>query len=118
VGEEEYVIMAIKFQKTWHGYLILVVLVVALILGLVQKFFEPIESEGDFPVPIGVLSEETCTVAGGTWNACGSSCRGDTAEACIMVCVEQCECEKNADCPFGYSCLEKIDGIGLCSVSS
>ncbi|MFA6522727.1 MAG: hypothetical protein WCT24_04010 [Patescibacteria group bacterium] len=106
------------FKKPWQGYLLLVVLLIALILGIVQHFSKPNTEDRAFPSPSAILNAETCGVAGGVWNACGSACRATPNVACIDVCVEQCECKKNSECPFGYSCVDKIEGTGICSNSS
>lgn len=64
-----------------------------------------------------VLDELSCKAAGGNWNACGSACRGmDTGKACITLCVAQCLCKADDDCPYGYACGAVIDGEGICQV--
>lgn len=99
--------------KMWHGILLVGILITAIILGVLQRMNS---SEEDIPQNISViLNEETCQVSGGVWNACGSACRGmDDAIPCIEVCVNYCECLSDNQCPFDYSCVEKIDGIGIC----
>ncbi|MDQ7815094.1 MAG: Gmad2 immunoglobulin-like domain-containing protein [Patescibacteria group bacterium] len=62
------------------------------------------------------LSEESCAERGGTWNDCGSLCRGKPAgTVCAQVCVPQCECRSQEQCPTGYACGEILDdGVGIC----
>lgn len=62
------------------------------------------------------LTREMCEGAGGTWNACGSACRGLGPDegACIQVCVEMCECQSNNQCPDGFECGEYVNGTGIC----
>ncbi|MBU0613656.1 hypothetical protein KJ766_00005, partial [Patescibacteria group bacterium] len=74
--------------RPWEGYLLLVVIVIACILGIFQWL-----SKGDVQTEIPVLlTQETCKASGGIWNECGSACRGDQVDACMEVCVEYCEC--------------------------
>lgn len=102
--------------QTWHVILLAGILLVALSLSLVNRFSV---RNNDAIRPIPILNAETCLIAGGEWNDCGSACRGQSEEeACIQVCVEVCECGADSDCPFGYSCKDVIEGIGICSVSS
>lgn len=62
-----------------------------------------------------VLTEASCSEAGGYWNACGSACRGvSEGEACISLCVEQCECESDDQCPAGFACQDIIGDFGVC----
>ena len=66
-----------------------------------------------------VLTKETCTMAGGSWNECGSACRGMSSGVCIAMCVQQCECGGSAGykCPQGYTCKpdSKVAGSkGIC----
>lgn len=69
--------------------------------------------------PITDISEQQCRDAGGNWNECSSPCLGEESDACIQVCVAQCECGGIAgfNCPEGYEC--KIsdnypDAMGRC----
>jgi hypothetical protein len=64
------------------------------------------------------LTQASCEEAGGTWNACGSACRGQEEGACIQVCVEMCECQSNNQCPDGFECGDYIDGTGICKPES
>lgn len=96
-----------KYQP-WHGYLLLGIIFIAIVLGVVQK-----TQKKDKPV---VMSQATCEKAGGNWNACGSACRGSD-DPCIEVCIAQCECTENNECPTGYSCTDFIDNTGICSKS-
>ncbi len=100
--------------KTWEGYLIFVVFIIAGILGIFQWMMSGDEVE-DIKV---VLTHETCRAAGGIWNDCGSACRGNDVDSCIEVCVEYCECTRQGQCPFNYSCEDPVNGIGICLSSS
>lgn len=73
----------------------------------------------DQPINTSILSERSCTQAGGRWNECGSACRGaPPGTACILVCVTYCECGPGNDfnCPLGYSCQQILNdtNIGVC----
>jgi hypothetical protein len=108
--------MKTKAFQTHHLILTIGILLVALSLSLVNRFSL---RDNDNVIVQPILTESTCNVAGGTWNSCGSACRGQIGEtACIQVCVEMCECGVDSDCPFGYSCKDMIEGIGICSASS
>jgi hypothetical protein len=62
-----------------------------------------------------VITEASCNEAGGYWNACGSACRGMSEdEACISLCVEQCECANDSECPSGFACEDIIGEFGVC----
>lgn len=97
-----------KYQS-WHGFLLLGIIFIAIVLGVVQQMQQKNE-----PV---VMSQTTCEEAGGIWNACGTACRGSD-EPCIEVCVAQCECATSNECPAGHECGDFIDNIGVCSKSS
>ena len=60
------------------------------------------------------ITADRCLAAGGTWNSCGSACRGKETDVCIELCVEYCECNSSAQCPVGRSCGDVIDGVGIC----
>lgn len=65
------------------------------------------------------LSSESCRVAGGSWNECGSLCRGKPAgTVCAQVCVPQCECTVGREqCPEGYACAaDPSVAEGVCRV--
>jgi hypothetical protein len=65
------------------------------------------------------LTEELCTSSGGTWNECGSACRGaDDETVCIQVCVAYCECQNSEQCPANLSCSDFIDGQGICTATN
>lgn len=105
-----------KNFQPWHGLILLAVLIIAAVLGIVQRTGEPrVEPEPEIPI---IINEETCQVAGGTWNACGSACRTAPDMPCIQLCVEYCECISDDQCPFGAHCKDIIDGIGVCSSDS
>ncbi|MBI4437604.1 hypothetical protein HY631_01495 [Candidatus Uhrbacteria bacterium] len=61
-----------------------------------------------------VLTESSCTTAGGIWNACGSACRTTPDAPCIEVCVEYCQCASDTQCPTGLTCGDFVDGVGVC----
>jgi hypothetical protein len=68
-----------------------------------------------------VLTAAACAKAGGTWNECGSLCRGKPAgTVCAQVCVPQCECTVGEkQCPQGYSCASDLPaGDGVCKVGT
>lgn len=102
--------------KPWHGYLILFVIIVSLVLGAVQRFGEVRRVETKTVIPV-ILSEETCIVSGGNWNSCASSCRKTPNVPCIEVCVPVCECSGDASCPYGTICKDYVNNIGICSSS-
>ncbi|MDA0208161.1 MAG: hypothetical protein O3B64_02010 [bacterium] len=98
----------------FHLVLGFCVILFAAILGVVQL----INNEADaLPEPVNLieLSEQMCVSSGGQWNSCSSACRGEEEGACIQVCVEVCECTSNDTCPFGFACINIIDGIGICA---
>jgi hypothetical protein len=97
--------------QSWYGWFWLLIVVVALLLGLWQRFTQ---SENPSAVDITYLNEQTCTDSGGHWNDCGSACRNEPGEPCIQVCVAYCECQATDQCPFGYVCGEVIDNTGIC----
>ena len=101
--------------QSWHGFLLIGVVIVALVLGMTERFLKK-----DTTPPVSViLNEETCTAAGGTYNACASACRTlPDGVPCIEVCVPVCECGTNDQCPFGYVCMDYVGLIGICSNSS
>jgi hypothetical protein len=46
-----------------------------------------------------------CDSAHGSWNDCGSACRGaPEGTVCPMYCVAYCGCASSSDCPGGYRC--------------
>lgn len=73
------------------------------------------------PIPAPPLSPELtqkgCEDAGGTWEVCGSACRGQEDAPCIEVCVPYCLCKTDAACPDSYACTEKIEGEGVCKIA-
>lgn len=60
------------------------------------------------------LTNETCTNSGGTWNECGSACRGQDTKFCVEMCISYCECKQNEDCPKNYICGDYVEEIGIC----
>jgi len=71
---------------------------------------EPIE-----PEPENGLTQASCEAGGGTWNECGSACRGAApGTPCILMCVPYCECATDEQCPADLSCGAFIDGTGIC----
>lgn len=68
------------------------------------------------PTGLAELTPATCVQAGGTWNECGSLCRGKSADTvCAQVCVPQCECSAGKGCPEGYACISGVpSGEGVC----
>lgn len=81
------------------------------------------ENNGTF----GGITQEMCDAARGHWNECGSACRGaPEGTACIMMCVQYCECGGIAGfgCPPGYLCTDYLpkypngdpvpDAMGIC----
>jgi len=60
------------------------------------------------------FGERACESVGGVWEACGSACRGREIDVCITVCVEQCLCVSEVQCPEGMVCGEFIDQEGIC----
>lgn len=68
------------------------------------------------------ITKKMCTDAGGSWNDCGSSCRGGPVDAvCTAVCVPYCECGGIAGfkCPAGCVCGDYLpkgaaDAMGIC----
>lgn len=78
---------------------------------------QPVESPEISPVgEIGdvLMDEATCTSSGGAWEACGSACRGQETDVCVTICVQQCLCLTDDQCPDGYTCGEFIDDEGVC----
>lgn len=68
--------------------------------------------------PSSDLTASVCADAGGTWNECGSACRAEPdAEACILICVQYCECASDAQCPDGFACGDYVNGTGVCKAS-
>jgi len=99
--------------ESWHGWMFLIIVVSALILGVVQKVTAPDQEE--IREERGELTVLSCEEAGGAWNMCGSACRSaEVSEACIEVCVEYCECTSTNECPTGYGCVDVVNGIGVC----
>ncbi|MBU1126520.1 MAG: hypothetical protein ABH826_02120 [Patescibacteria group bacterium] len=95
--------------QSWHGWLLLAIVFISIVLALFQHFNPRPEEE----VPV-VMSQASCVEAGGSWNACGSACRG-SAEPCIQVCVAECQCATNEQCPNGFVCKDFIDNSGICT---
>lgn len=73
---------------------------------------DQIDTGSDFET----LSQLSCEIAGGTWNACGSACRTNPEGICIEVCVEYCECQEDTQCPDSLKCLDYVDGVGVCAL--
>lgn len=94
--------------KSWHGYLLLAVVIVAVVLGLFQKFGSP---RVDDYLPI-TLNSYSCEASGGDWNDCKDwFCPDDAVcESCRVGCV----CEINNDCPFGYACGDDSYAVRIC----
>tara|TARA_Y100000590_G_scaffold300862_1_gene339202 strand:- start:321 stop:653 length:333 start_codon:yes stop_codon:yes gene_type:complete len=101
-----------KKRIPWQIVLVIGVVLVAMVLGIGRLIAG--DTGGGTADPLVQIEEPACTAAGGEWNSCGSPCRGTDSEFCIQVCVGQCMCESNEDCPFGYECSDKIDGKGIC----
>jgi len=73
----------------------------------------------DMQKEVKEMTKELCESSKGNWNECSSPCLGTDAEACIQVCVAQCECGGIAEfnCPFGYKCrltVKITDEMGVC----
>lgn len=107
--------MAASQEKSvFAAAMIIIIVVVALSI----RFYDSYTSDGSsirVEESVIILDKAACGAAGGSWNSCGSACRGQEDEgACIQVCVAQCECKVDDECPFGYSCKEMIDGVGIC----
>jgi hypothetical protein len=69
------------------------------------------------PTAPAELTAETCSRAGGTWNECGSLCRGKPpGTVCAQICIPQCECTVGEkQCPDGYACASDLPaGDGVC----
>lgn len=65
--------------------------------------------------PNGGVTQAACGDAGGSWNECASACRGaDPNSPCILMCVQECECLSNDQCPAGTTCQEYVDTVGVC----
>ena len=67
----------------------------------------------------GGITKKQCTDAKGSWNDCGSPCAGASADYCIEVCQQQCECGGIAGfkCPEGFKCRlsgKIADEMGVC----
>lgn len=61
------------------------------------------------------LDKTACEAAGGTFNECGSACRGAAPNTpCIMMCVMYCECASSSQCPNDMTCGDFVDGTGVC----
>ena len=105
--------------QTWHIILLVGILVVALVLGVMQRLNQRTQEDGGLDnTPPVLLNAQSCGAAGGTWNECGSACRGQEDEgACIAVCVAYCECADSNACPFGSECVNYINGVGVCANS-
>lgn len=105
--------------QPWHALILVGVIVVAVVLGLVQRAGEPVIVEPEQQrLPI-IINEQTCIDSGGIWNDCGSACRGASEDVpCIALCVEYCECTDDTQCPFGSTCSDFIQDKGICSSDS
>jgi hypothetical protein len=108
-------------KKSWIVIAIAVV-VVLILMGFVFVLFMPFPSDPD----IVDLNEETCNVAGGHWNECGSKCSiknaGNPGAVCVQVCEPLCECGGIAGfrCPRGYNCIMPTgvaDALGYCAAN-
>lgn len=99
-------------HKRLRLYLLLfvVILITATVLFIVQTVSD--QQGGDEQDVI--LTEATCTAAGGYWNECGSACPEDKEAPCIALCVEVCECASDDQCPFAWTCQYLYDEIGVC----
>jgi len=80
--------------KSWHLYLMLAVLFIALVLGMVQRIQQ--WRTGEPYEEYSVMNQLTCEASGGVWEN------------------DACSCERNAQCPFSYECNQE----GLCSEGS
>lgn len=86
-------------------------------LATVMPAKNPAANKSDIPE----ITAASCYQAGGSWNECGSLCRGKSADTvCAQVCVPQCECVVGGNkCPDGYACLSDVtSGEGVCRVGS
>lgn len=57
-----------------------------------------------------LATAESCAVVGGIWNECSSPCLGTAKEVCAAVCIAQCECMSDVQCPLGYKCRQTAAG--------
>lgn len=107
-------------KNSWAFTLVGVVIVVAIILGVVQRMWEVPNAEVQAPIETQALSESSCEDAGGAWDTCGSTCRGEEAEdpnvICVEVCHEYCYCSHDGECPADHHCVEYINDTGVCEV--
>lgn len=95
---------------------ILMMILVVTITALAIRFAGLNNVPDEFQDPLSkVVTEASCKAAGGNWNSCASACPPD-AEACIEICIEQCECNDTNQCPFGSKCVLK-NNIGVCETS-
>ncbi|MBI5793487.1 hypothetical protein HZA87_00140 [Candidatus Uhrbacteria bacterium] len=97
------------------GLLVVLVLIVAVILSASKDFGR--DKDTSVRPQDGtreVLTEDSCTASGGTWNSCGSACRTTPDAPCIEVCVEYCECTSDSQCPAGLLCSDVVDDVGVC----
>lgn len=68
------------------------------------------------------MSKELCESSGGSFQECGSACRGaPEGTVCTMQCVQYCNCGGIAGftCPDGYYCTDYLpegaaDAMGIC----
>lgn len=101
-------------MKTWNNLFILSLPFFVVLFALILTMWRIADRTEMKRAGIEELTESTCTAAGGGWNSCGSACRGSDVDACITVCVEECGCALDDQCPQGYMCGEFIDGNGIC----
>lgn len=81
----------------------------------------PKDGQGNGTDISNAITQKMCEQYSGHWNPCGSACRGSQDEACILMCVEYCECGGIAGfgCPPGFVCTEyepkgAADAMGIC----
>jgi hypothetical protein len=95
--------------------ILLAVLVSFQLMGNEEIIVDAIEEVPAEDVVLG-LTETNCTDAGGAWNACGSACRTEPGAPCIELCIEQCECEGDHQCPAEHQCDEYVEEVGVCKI--
>lgn len=97
------------------AFIIMIVLVVTL-TSLAIRFSGLNNVPEEFEDPLSrVVNEVSCVASGGNWNSCASACPPGT-EACIEVCIEQCECSLSDQCPFGSRCILRNE-VGVCETA-
>ncbi len=96
----------------------LAILMVVCLSALALGYYRHTLEQKALPISVPILNQITCSASGGTWNVCGSICRTlPEGTVCPAICVEQCECKADPDCPFGYACGQVVGGVGTCGLS-